>query len=93
MVNRRTRKFLKNCETIIDSMYQQSFNLKNEDKYDSVKLNLQTHLKRHYDNFSVHFYGSRVIGLAENNSDLDIFIEIGNLSLIQKFCHNSFSFS
>ena len=81
---RRTTKFLNKCGPIIDSMYQQSFNLKNEVLYDLVKLNLRTNLHDHYDNLSVHFYGSRVIGLADDKSDLDIFIEIGNLLLILK---------
>lgn len=79
---RQTNKFLDNCQSTIDFMFNQGLNLKSQEKYDGIKANLQSLLKKPFGNPNVHFYGSRMIGVAENNSDLDIFIEIGNLLLI-----------
>ena len=63
-------------------MFEQGLNLKSKAKYDSIKSNLQSLLNKEFKKPNIHFYGSRIIGVAENNSDLDIFIEIGNLLLI-----------
>lgn len=67
------RGFYKNNNKIVDRKAELAMTLMEPSKYEEVKDNLQTKLK-----FSkVHFFGSRLLGLANGNSDLDLFIETG----------------
>lgn len=79
MVNgRQTRIFLDTVDATINPAIKESEALQSDSKYEALKLNLQMDLNQHFANAKIHLYGSRVIGLATKDSDLDIFIEIGN---------------
>lgn len=77
---RHTRKFLESCHVEVDKMTNKSECLKDEKRYNDVRLSLEKMLYAKFASSSskVHFYGSRIIGVADNNSDLDIFIEMSN---------------
>ncbi|KAG5674619.1 hypothetical protein PVAND_004573 [Polypedilum vanderplanki] len=76
---RKTRIFLDNCDVVIDAAYNEGIALKNDSKNESLKNTLEMLLEKFFHiNVKVHFFGSRVIGLASDKSDLDIFIEIDN---------------
>ena len=74
-----THKFINNCDRTINFMCNQSQALKDEQQYEKIKLDLKLLLGNYADNAKIHLFGSRIIGLAKDDSDLDIFIEIGNL--------------
>lgn len=42
-----------------------------------LKLNLQKLLAPYFNDVKIHFYGSRIVGAYTEDSDLDIFVEIG----------------
>lgn len=84
VLGRQTRIFLDTIDTVVDSATAEGESLKNDSKYDALKLNLQMDLDQHFTNAVIHLYGSRVIGLATKESDLDIFVEIGNSSKKKK---------
>ena len=68
------RGFYKNNNEIVPKKAELAMTLMEPGKYEEVKINLQAKL-----NFSkVHFFGSRLLGLANGNSDLDLFVETGN---------------
>jgi hypothetical protein len=82
--NRKTRLFLDNCNTIVDAAYQDSITLKGEHQYLALKNTLEMLLEQQFGmgRVRVHFFGSRVVGLADAKSDLDIYVEIGKLIFI-----------
>lgn len=51
--------------------------LKQIPAYDAIRNSLTRALKNIYPNMKVHFFGSRINGLGNKDSDLDIFIDIG----------------
>ncbi|CAO1362018.1 unnamed protein product [Diamesa hyperborea] len=60
-----------NSDEVVHKNAELAMTLMKPDKYEEVKMNLQAKLK-----FSkVHIFGSRLLGLANENSDLDLFIE------------------
>jgi DNA polymerase sigma len=79
MVNgRQTRIFLDTIDATVIPAIKESEALKSDSKYEALLLNLQMDLNQYFVNAKVHLYGSRVIGLATKESDLDIFIETGD---------------
>lgn len=70
------------ADQFIDSASENSKELQDESKYEKLKSSLEKHLRPYFNNLKVHFYGSRIIGVATEQSDLDISIEISEL----KFC-------
>lgn len=73
-----THKFINNCDRTIFFMCNKSQALKDELQYEKIKLDLKFLIGRYSDNVKIHLFGSRIIGLAKVDSDLDIFVEIGN---------------
>lgn len=62
-----------NDTEIVHKKAELAITLMEPGKYEEVKINLQAKLQ-----FSkVHIFGSRLLGLANENSDLDLFIETG----------------
>lgn len=74
---RKTTKFLYQSETIVSKAIENAKLLKDESQYESIRTDLKNRLFAIGMNVNVYFYGSRIIGLANNQSDLDIFIEFG----------------
>lgn len=84
-----TNKFIENCYPRILSMCSQSEALKSEHQYETIKFDLVSVLQDLYNHANIHLFGSRIIGLAKNDSDLDIFVEIGNFKIFSsKFPSN-----
>ena len=76
--SRRTRIFLDNCDVVVDAAYAESVNLKNDSKNENLKSTLEMLLEMHIGkSVKVHFFGSRMAGLGDAKSDLDIYVEIG----------------
>ena len=73
----KTGDFLSSCDTIVNSLCSKGVALMDETEYDGIKMSLEALLRKHYDTVKVYFFGSRFIGLANDNSDLDIFVDIG----------------
>lgn len=67
------RGFYKNNNEIVHKKTEFAMTLMEPCKYEEVKNNLQAKLKCS----QIHFFGSRLLGLANKNSDLDLFIETG----------------
>lgn len=78
--SRQTRIFLDAIDMTVNPAIKESEALKSDPRCDDLKLNLQIDLNQHFSNPKIHLYGSRIIGLATKDSDLDIFIEIGKNS-------------
>lgn len=66
------------CNSKVNSLFKRSDILSYEEIYDNLKFDLEELLRNYYDNVEVHFFGSRLMGLADDKSNLDIFVEIGN---------------
>lgn len=80
--SRKTRVFLDSCDQFVMDACAEGENLKSEKNYDSLKLNLMITLQKTLKHsVKIQFFGSRMIGLANSTSDLDIFIEYGRLRL------------
>lgn len=92
---RGTRKFLTTVDDTIDKMCIESKEMISSYQNNAIKSNLQSHLMQYFENINVHLYGSRIIGLATKESDLDIFIEIGEIYhvIFQEFSLTNFNFS
>lgn len=45
---------------------------------------IRTEMNRIFPRASIHFYGSRFYGLADENSDLNIFVDVGMLKILTK---------
>lgn len=80
VLGRQTRIFLDTVDTVVDPQIKLSEALQSESMYEKLKVNLQMDLDQHFTNAKIHLFGSRTIGLATKESDLDIFIEIGKNS-------------
>lgn len=77
--SRKTRIFLDSCDVVVNAAYKEGIAFKNDSKNQNLKTTLEMLLEKHFqENVTVHFFGSRVIGLANDKSDLDIFIETGD---------------
>jgi predicted nucleotidyltransferase len=48
--------------------------------YFEIKANLTTIMNNGGMKTKIHFFGSRVVGLARKDSDLDIYIEYGKIN-------------
>lgn len=53
--------------------FEQAAKWKDEDHYASIEWNLRTKIF----GGTFHFYGSRVMGVATENADIDIYIDMG----------------
>lgn len=75
----KTRELFDVFENEIVQQSEISRKLQSEAQYESIRSDLISMAENVFGyDIKVHFYGSRVIGLASNDSDLDIFVEIGN---------------
>lgn len=77
------RDFMRNFEIEVANSKADSKRLTDLSRYEIVRKNLESIADRTFGSLTskVHFYGSRVIGVASEESDLDIFVEIdGNFS-------------
>lgn len=69
-------EFAENYDHYVDKALQSSLMMQREvDDFEKEIPNSLTNILSSYD-VIVHFYGSRVIGIANPNSDLDIFIDV-----------------
>ncbi|XP_055641921.1 terminal uridylyltransferase Tailor-like [Toxorhynchites rutilus septentrionalis] len=76
-LTRRTKKFL-NIEprVFIKERATKCSEIANSSSYDAVLTNLEGLLKVEHPNVKGHLFGSRLLGLADDASDLDIFVDI-----------------
>lgn len=72
-------EFFRKCDSTVNAMFNKSEELKEETYYDDFKSDFEALLENNFKNVVVHLFGSRLIGLANKNSSLDIFVEIGKL--------------
>lgn len=91
MVKTKYKKFhslvlemLKMKDSSVDLSCAKSMNLQNEHQYEALRTNLEEKISSLHDNVQIHFYGSRIIGLANDESDLDIYVEIGDFFKVKK---------
>lgn len=74
-LNRATaRDFLEDADAAIASILYSS---KGIEKFQPIVESLKSLLSPRFGDIKIHFYGSRIIGVADESSDLDIFIDIG----------------
>ncbi|KAL7044540.1 hypothetical protein ACKWTF_001949 [Chironomus riparius] len=78
MTKGTTGKFInQKCQKLVTNAVLEAERLENFD-YNRIKINLMSLLSDGGMHTKIHFYGSRVIGLAHKESDLDIYIEYGD---------------
>lgn len=68
-------KFLISADTQIAGLVKQSKQLKDVKNYEEIRLSIEQLTRGKLSSVKVHFFGSRIIGLANPKSDLDIFVE------------------
>ncbi|XP_070499663.1 terminal uridylyltransferase Tailor-like [Chironomus tepperi] len=79
MPNRKTEKFINlKSPKLVEKAVLEAEMLKSMFNYTGISANLNTILINGGMSTKIHFYGSRVIGLAQKDSDLDIYIEYGD---------------
>jgi hypothetical protein len=75
------KSVMQDSDLKVDHLCQLSKNLQNNSlQYEHLRVNLQNLLSSNLtigNNVNVYFYGSRISGLATSDSDLDIYVEIG----------------
>jgi hypothetical protein len=78
---RRTRIFLDNVDTVVNAAFAESEKLKDEKRYEGLKTTLLMYLEQKMPGHRVkmHFFGSRPAGLADDKSDMDIYLEFGKI--------------
>jgi predicted nucleotidyltransferase len=78
MSNKKTEKFINNkADKLVQEAMVKANALKSDYVYYGMKENLRAVLNKAGMAVNIHFYGSRLIGLASAESDLDIFVEFG----------------
>lgn len=71
------RKFLNNCDALVEDAVEVSMVLMNYGKYENITKSIKNAMWKDYrKNVDVYIYGSRACGLANKSSDLDIFVDI-----------------
>lgn len=75
---KRARDFLKTSDNVVYQMRETSKKLTDYRIYEPIRQSLMTLASSQFPNsiIDVHFFGSRVMGVATDQSDLDIFVEI-----------------
>jgi hypothetical protein len=69
--------FLENYDHIVENAVDTGDELTNVENYDRVSTYLDSALwNDHREDVSIYFYGSRMYGLASDDSDLDIFVDV-----------------
>src|SRR5690349_14749401 len=74
----KANSFLCNNDLKVAELVAQSNKLKNASQHEEIRRSIISFMNAAsfaYDD--VHFFGSRIIGLATNSSDLDVFIDTG----------------
>ena len=75
MPKRKTEKFInQKSEKLVLNATVEAERLRSMFQYDGMKENLRQILNDAGMVTKIHFYGSRVIGLAHSESDMDIYI-------------------
>jgi predicted nucleotidyltransferase len=69
------------CKQNFEDAYTRAVELKTEKNYAEILKSLESKIE----NGKLHLYGSRIIGVGENSSDLDIFVEIGKKNKTIKY--------
>lgn len=83
MRGRGTRVFLDNCGELIEKVYQDGIIMKQKNQYESLLTNLSMCIEQFSNKrIKLHLFGSRIIGLADEQSDLDIFVEHGKINCL-----------
>lgn len=68
--------FLGNCNEIVWEAILAGEELKDSNNYGRIERDLDQDLWYGYQkDINIHFYGSRMYGLASSSSDLDIFVD------------------
>jgi DNA polymerase sigma len=68
----RASVFMFQSDELVSRLSMRSSVLKDESLYEEIEIILQL---KSVQSFGVHFFGSRIIGVATDESDLDIFID------------------
>lgn len=74
----KAKEFHEDSDRIVAKMCENSKKLKDLSQYNAIEQNIKSNvIKKQFGtiNVKVHFFGSRIIGTASNESDMDIFIE------------------
>ena len=87
-MTKKTEKFInQKSQNLVNNAVLEADRLRSSNNYDGMKHNLMSLLSKGGMETKIYLYGSRVIGLAHKESDLDIYIEYGMIihnSLISK---------
>jgi predicted nucleotidyltransferase len=74
----KARNFLIDSDRIVSRLCETSKNLADLSRYEDVRRTIKSITeKAQFGSPKVHLFGSRVIGVGTDASDLDIFVEIG----------------
>lgn len=73
----KAEEFVRNWDQQSARLTEASKRLKDSYNYESIRRSLENLCRASFGPVAVHFFGSRIIGLATETSDLDIFIDIG----------------
>ena len=73
----KSRKFLNESDNLVIDLTKNSEKFKNLARYEEISESIKEIVKNTFGSPSeVHFFGSRVIGVATESSDLDVFLKI-----------------
>lgn len=70
--------FMKTHEEVVENLRKKSVELADLSHYIEIKDNIKKVVGNlfPYSNIEIHFFGSRIIGVGSDDSDLDIFVDI-----------------
>lgn len=74
----KARLFLNESNSLVNKESVKSMQLTRTSNYKAICDDIEAMVKSlfPYSSIEVHYFGSRIIGLASDNSDLDIFVDI-----------------
>lgn len=72
----KAHDFLLDYKDKVEELTQTSKYLKDLSNYTQIEKSIEKSAASEFGYVDVHFFGSRIIGLATNESDLDIFVDV-----------------
>lgn len=76
-MNTNQIQYLRNLDANIQKAFNIAIELRDPSQYGLLKNDLTAVLQNLKGFQAIHFYGSRMSGLASESSDIDVFVQIG----------------
>jgi DNA polymerase sigma len=73
----KAQDFLHRCNSLVASSTRTSKKLADLSQYEKIRDSITCLASRGFGSVDVYFFGSRIIGVASEESDMDIFVDTG----------------